>query len=441
MSHHREDLLDTPDDQELAERSNGGVPVAPGKPRILLHCPDITLKGKNQGNFQRALSRNIRQRLRHAGFDWHVGASRGRVCVTVPAQHIREIGHAVGILQEIPGIASLAATRWLAPAEALAGQGELNWALMKQAVVELARKYYTDNASFAIHINRADKQFPTTSPEMGRCLGEAIRQQTSWDRVDLKRPDQTFYIDIYPDGLYLYAEKIKGVGGLPVGTGGRVLGLLSGGIDSPVAAFKMTKRGCQVDLFHLSASHVQDIDPETSVIARLACRLSRYALRCRLYMAPYTYFDLALSGRQSGYELVLFRRFLMRSAEVLAGRIRARALVNGDSLGQVASQTLENLVSASLSIDMPVLRPLIGTNKDEIIAEARCIGTYDISIEPYKDCCALIARNPKTRSSHEQMNELEHALLPDYAEVIRKTLNDMICLEFKCGEWVPDLSD
>lgn len=407
-----------------------------GVSRILLHSPDITLKGKNQNYFQKALCKNIKHRLSNAGFKWDVVAARGRVYVNTAGQSEADIRHALSLLQELAGVSSLAAASYLRPTEILTQAGEMHWQALEEVIVGLARHHYLEDASFAIRVNRTDKRLPAKSNEMCQRLGEVVRQRTAWDRVDLKHADQTFYIDGYPDGLYCYGKKLKGLGGLPVGTGGRVLSLLSGGIDSPVASALMAIRGCHVDLFHMSASHIRETDAESSVIARLACRISCYTQHSRLFMVPYTYFDLALRGERSGYELVLFRRFLMRTAETLAQRIHAQALINGDSLGQVASQTLENLVSSSRAIEMPILRPLIGTNKDDIIRFARQLGTYPISIEPYKDCCALIARSPKTRSRHEHLMELEDRLLPDYAQIIEDTLKDMICLEFDCGERV-----
>lgn len=405
-----------------------------GTSRILMHAPDITLKGRNQSDFQKILYNNVKSRLRHAGFNWHVKATRGRVCVDVANRHNDDVNHALEIMREVPGIASLALTRWLRTSEVRLDNGELNWTPIDGAIVELARRHYRENATFAININRADKQLPVTSEKMARRLGDIIRGESDWETVNLKRPDQIFYIDIYPDGLYLYTEKIKSVGGLPVGSGGRVLSLLSGGIDSPVASYQLAKRGCSVDLLHMAASHVRDVDMEKSVVVRLAAQLSRYTLRSRLFIAPYTYIDLALSGRHTGYELVLFRRFLMQVAERLAGEIHAQALVTGDSLGQVASQTMENLVTASGPVKIPIFRPLIGFNKQEIIDLARLINTYNTSIEPYKDCCALISRQPKTRSTEQVIAELEQALIPDYEQVIRNTLEDMVCIEFKCGQ-------
>lgn len=404
--------------------------------RILLHAPDITLKGKNQEEFRKRLLKNTRDRLAHSGYQWRVGAARGRMLVDVPEQERDKIPGVLALLQQTAGVSSLAAARWLRSSDLILNGSGFNWPFAEHETVMLARECFIPGASFAIRVNRADKSLPVNSLELGKQLGAAIRRDTGWDKVNLTRPDQVFYLDIYPDGIYLYSDKRGGVGGLPSDSGGRVLALLSGGIDSPVAVFSLAKRGCSLDFFHLSAGHIPPEELKHSIIARLACRLSEYTQHSRLYVAPYTYFDLALGDQHGGYGVILFRRFMMRSAEVLAGRIHARALVNGDSLGQVASQTLENLVSADRAVTIPTLRPLIGSNKEEIIAIARRIGTYDISIEPYKDCCALIAQNPRTRSRHEHMEALEQGMLPEYDQLIEQTLQDMVCLEYKFGVMV-----
>lgn len=404
--------------------------------RILLHCPDITLKGKNQEMFQQALVRNIRHALRQAGIDWQVGSARGRVYVFAPADAETDIVLAVSVLEKTAGVSSLGAAVWLRPAEMLTQGRELNWPLLEATSVDMALRAYSPDRSFAVRVNRVDKTLPGRSQEIERRLGDVIRERTGWRRVNLSRPDQTFYIDAYPDGLYFYPEKHRGIGGLPVGTGGRVLALLSGGIDSPVAAFMLAKRGCSVDTFHMAAGHPRSFDLDSSVVVQLARELSRFAIRTRLHIVPYTYFDLALKGDQGGYELVLFRRFLLRCAEVLAQRIDAAALVTGDSLGQVASQTMENLSAAGAPITLPIFRPLIGMNKQEIIEQARRIGTYEISIQPYKDCCALIGRNPRTRSEDAHLRRLEQDLFPDYEALIRATFGDELCLEFDCGTLV-----
>jgi thiamine biosynthesis protein ThiI len=407
-----------------------------GAGRIVLHCPDITLKGRNQEDFQRALVRNVRHVLRRAGFEWRVGSARGRVYVDTGFAGEGDIARAMSILQNTAGVSSLGAATWFRPGEVVAESGDLNWPPLERTVVALAEAAHRPDASFAIRVNRADKELPVHSRDIAVRLGDAIRGRTRWQDVDLDDPDFSVHVDAYPDGIYVYPDKRRGIGGLPAGTGGRVLALLSGGIDSPVAAFMMAKRGCTVDAFHMAAAHVRDFDAESSVVGRLAGAISRFGIRTRLHIVPYTYFDLALTGEPSGYELMLFRRFLMRCAEHLAMKIGAGALVTGDSLGQVASQTLENLAAASRPVSLPIFRPLIGMNKQEIIDLARGIGTFETSIEPYKDCCALIARNPRTKTDHERLTRMETGLFDDYERLIRETLAEMLRLEYDCGELV-----
>lgn len=409
--------------------------ASPVRGRIIVQYPDITLKGRNQPDFQNALYSNIRQYLKYRGYYWKIGASHGRACIDIPAEQAVSAIEVAGILRQIPGIYSLAITSWVHPQQYHHKNGELNWRDIGDAIVELAAKHYISNSSFALRINRTDKSLPVTSQEIGTRLGALIRENTDWDIVNLSDPGKSFYIDVHPDGFYMYAEKLKAVGGLPVGTGGRVLSLLSGGIDSPVAAYMLAKRGCNVDFMHLSAGHMRQAELMDSVIVKLAAQLSRFTQDSRLYIVPNTYFDLALSGKHSGYELVLFRRFMMRVAEKLAYGIKAAALVNGDSLGQVASQTLENLVSVSVTA-MPVFRPLIGSNKDEIIELARHIQTYEISILPYKDCCAILSRHPKTRTQSVRLDAEEQERLPGYETIVEQTLADMQCLQFRFGKLV-----
>jgi thiamine biosynthesis protein ThiI len=305
---------------------------------------------------------------------------------------------------------------------------------IEEIVVSMARDCYEPGKSFALRVHRVDKRFPLISAEMEKWLGDSVRERTPWSRVDLDTPDRTFFVDIYRDALYFYPERRKGVGGLPVGTSGRVLSLLSGGIDSPVASFLLARRGAWVDWFHMSASHVGKGDFETSVPGRLARVLSRYSLESHLFVVPYTHFDLALAGGETGYEPVLFRRFLFRVGEALAVRIGAAALVTGDSLAQVASQTLQNLITTTRAVEILVLRPLVGMDKQQIMDLARRIGTYDISIEPHKDCCALYARRVKTRTREEALSVLEARLFPNYAEMVERSIQDTLCGRYESGE-------
>lgn len=403
--------------------------------RIVLRCPEITLKGRNRADFEQALVANVGCRLRALEADWPVHHAHGRLYVDVPDDGRDRLPAVLQALAEVAGVDSLAASVWLRPRQTGQHLDDVDTGLIERTMVELAAEHVGEGDSFAVRVNRVDKRLPLTSVEMERWLGAAIRRDTAWDRVDLSRPDCLFAVDVYPDGIYFRAGKLAAIGGLPVGTGGRVLALLSGGIDSPVAAFMMAKRGCRVDFFHLAATHAQQRD-EGSPVLELARHLSRFTLRSRLFTAPATHLDLQLAQSASGYEALLFRRFLTRAAEVLARRLGAHALVVGDSLGQVASQTLENLVSVYRANEMPVLQPLIGFNKQETIAVARDIGTYEISIARYKDCCALLTRSPRTRSSAERLAELERELLPDYGGLIQSTLDDLVWRRFHCGRRV-----
>jgi len=184
-----------------------------------------------------------------------------------------------------------------------------------------------------------------------------------------------------------------------------------------------------VDFIHFTAWSMQLEEAVEYKVKRLADTLNAYTLHSRLFLVPYTYFDLAIMRAKVEFELILFRRFMARVAEKLARRIKAQALVTGDNLSQVASQTLSNLVSTSRAVSMPILRPLISFDKEEIMNLARTIGTYDLSIEPYKDCCAIIARHPRTRSRHDRLTAIEARAFPNYDEIVDQTLGDAICLE------------
>ena len=400
---------------------------------IILRSPEITLKGRNQGDFWAQLRTNVRHVLRRQGLRWPVKMTRGRLYVEARDYDAQSLLTALETLQRVAGVSFLAPAVRLKRSDILV-DGKLDRTTVEDLTVRLAEEAYQPERTFAVRAHRVDKRFPLPSAELETWLGRAIRERTDWDRVRLGNPDQTFRIDIYSDSLFFYADKPKGIGGLPVGTSGPVLGLLSGGIDSPVASYLLARRGCTVDWIHMSASHVSASDFAESVPGQLARRLSRFTIRSRLFVVPYTHFDLALSGRSTGYEPVLFRRFLFRVAQAVALRTKAVSLVTGDSLSQVASQTLENLIASDKAVDMPVLRPLVGFDKNEIMQVAERIGTYDISIQPYKDCCALYARRVKTRTRDSILSSIEDENLPQYEELVAASLNDAMWGEYDCGE-------
>jgi thiamine biosynthesis protein ThiI len=400
---------------------------------ILIHFGELGLKGRNQPMFRRQLRRNLRLKLRSLGLNWAVEDAVGLFSIHVPANDSKCLASALAGLREVFGIVWIACARRL-PALRFTPESQAgDWDFLQRNVLEIANAQLASGRTFAVRVNRGNKRLPFKSPELAARLGEAIRIHTPWKTVNLTQPDVTFHLDLRCAATFVFGEKLKGSGGLPVGTAGRVLALLSGGIDSPVAAWLMAKRGCRVDCIHFSASAMSRDEILQSKVWKLACQLSRHTLGMRLFVVPYTYFDLALMRQKLGYELVLFRRFMVRVAEKLAIQLRAKALVTGDNLSQVASQTITNLVSTSHATGLEVFRPIVAFDKEETVALAQKIGTYPISVEPYKDCCALIASQPKTRSLHQRLEQLESKAFPDYARLIDQTLADAVCLEIPAG--------
>ncbi len=411
----------------------------PGINRILINYGEIALKGRNYSRFKSRLINNIRHRLSRAGIDWRVASHHDRVFVEIPEGTPQEVlERALGAASEVPGAVWVTPVTWRATEQLYPDGTTPDCDLIESLVLTegQAREPGRVDESFAIRVNRADKRFPVRTTELERQLGAAIIAQGKWQRVNLDEPDQAFAVDIYPEGVYVRSERRRGPGGLPVGSSGHVVSLLSGGIDSPVASWLLARRGCSMDFVHFTAHRVSEDSVHDNKVIGLARHLSRYSLRSRLYLVPYVHFDAALMTRPASYELMLFRRFMARIAQRLAHCNDASALVTGDSLGQVASQTLENIATHSSSVSMPVLRPLIGLDKQEIVSLARRIGTYETSIEPYKDCCALISRNPRTRSHHGTLSRIERRVFPDYTGLIDASLADALCVELDSGEIV-----
>lgn len=282
--------------------------------------------------------------------------------------------------------------------------------------------------SFRIVTNRADKRFPMTSPEVNRELGRFVEELTG-ARVDLSNPDLTIYLDIQSRGILLYFNETPAHGGLPVGASGRVAVMLSGGIDSPVAAWHMMKRGCPATYIHFHSYPLVDRSSMEKA-AELAQLLGRHQRQSDLYLAPLAEIQKRIIVETPpSYRVLLYRRFMLRIAETLARRAKAKALVTGESCGQVSSQTLDNIAVVAQVADLPVLRPLIGLNKEEIVGMARRIGTFPLSIQPDQDCCSLfVPKHPETRARLPVVERLE-AQLPvtemvaeSLAGVVRETI-------------------
>jgi thiamine biosynthesis protein ThiI len=267
--------------------------------------------------------------------------------------------------------------------------------------------------SFRVSARRADKRYPLSSPQIEREVGGRIKSAKGWT-VNLDAPEIDVRLELLSNEAFYFFDKQAGPGGLPTGTAGRVVCLLSGGIDSPVAAYRMMKRGCTVTFVHF---HSYPILSRASVekARALATLLTRWQHRSRLYLVPFGELQQqVLLSVAAPLRVVVYRRLMLRIAERIAKMRRAQALVTGDVVGQVASQTLENLAVVGKVASLPLFRPLIGMDKEEITAQAQAIGTYPISIIPDQDCCTLFTpRNPATRARADDVDAGERALVPD----------------------------
>jgi len=369
--------------------------------RIVIHYAEIGLKGRNRSFFERQLQRNVSERL--AGLDV-AGVERlpGRLLARLGTE--ADVAVAVERLRTVPGIA------YFAPAYSAPKDIE---AIKEAVVAKLApsvAKGPTGRSyrSFKTSTRRADKSFPLTSPQINAAVGGHVQAATGW-AVDLKNPELVIHIELLFKETFFYFERMDGVGGLPVGVSGTVGLLLSGGIDSPVAGYYALKRGCNVVPIHFHSGPFGDWQGSEDKVRRLAAALRHYGLSPRYYVVPIGQLQQEMVVEAPAPpRVLLYRRLMVRLAERLIRRQGGMALVTGESLGQVASQTLESLASVQVVATMPVLRPLIGLDKGEIVAQAQAIGTYDISIESGDDCCQfLMPRQVVTRPTREEIEAAE----------------------------------
>jgi len=282
-------------------------------------------------------------------------------------------------------------------------------------------------SAIKLETKRSDKTYPLTSPEINQKVGLTLEK--SGFKVDLKNPQKIIYIEILKDSAVISTDKKRGLGGLPVGSSGRVLSLLSGGIDSPVASWLMMKRGCTVDFLHLHAFPTNEKAMESKIIPLVKKLKEYHPPKIKLFLVPYGAFYEKSFEISPKNELVVFRRFILHIANRLAEKNGYLGFVTGDSIGQVASQTIENLYTTNEAADYPVYRPLIGYDKKEIIDLAERIGTYQISIEKYKDCCSLVAeKHPSTKVKLETARMIEKNIRIE--EVVDKAIQNMSVVEF-----------
>jgi len=366
-----------------------------------IHYSEIALKGKNRPDFVRVLRRNLKRAMATLG-ETRVESREGRIILETEG----ETDKVEAALSKVFGVA------WYAKASVVGRDYES----IRDAVVSGARR---EAGSFKIDARRSDKTFPTGSMELSKRLGDEVVTITARP-VDLSRPETTIHVDILRDRAVVYAAKTKGPGGLPVGTSGRVLHLFSGGIDSPVAAWLLMKRGCRPVYLHFYLAPSPDYALESKV-GRIVRLLTEYSGRSSLLLIPFAEYQLATSGAPPDVEPTLFRRFMRVTAEELAETFGAGALSAGDSLSQAASQTLWNMAASDAGSSLPILRPLLGYDKEEIVQLAKRIGTYEPSIEEYKDCCAIITRHPKTRVRRQLIDSLSEAF--DFGALAKRCIS------------------
>ena len=369
------------------------------KELILLKCGELALKGLNRHTFEDVLVKNCRRRIEPLGaFDFYKAQS---AIYIEPRETDIDLDEAVERLTRVFGVAALTRSAVV--------EKDID-AIRAQAPGYLAGALETAN-TFKVEAKRSDKSFPMKSPELCTELGAVLLEAFPHLTVDVHQPDVTVYVEIRERGAYLHTDQIRGAGGLPVGTSGRALLLISGGIDSPVAGYMMGKRGLEIAAVHFVSP------PYTSAHAlekvRTLCKkMAAWCGRVRLFVVPFTETQLAIRDRcPEDVFTIIMRRCMMKIAERLARENGCGALITGESVAQVASQTLDAIACTDAACTMPVLRPVIGMDKDEIVKIAYKIDTFETSILPYEDCCTVFTpKHPKTKPRLGYVLEAEEKL-------------------------------
>lgn len=373
-----------------------------------IHYAEVGLKGKNRIFFEKRLVSNIKIALRGTGYA-EVKRLHDRILVRLEKN--ADIPKIKKCLQQVMGIAYFE----------LACSTERNMTAIKEtALQQIQGRTYE---SLKVETRRTDKTFPLTSPQISAEVGGHLIEKTG-ARADMHNPDIVCWIKVTQKNVYISTEKIPGIGGLPVGVSGKVLVMLSGGIDSPVAAWQMIKRGAKAVFIHFYSYPYTDKASLEKVI-ELVQILAVSNYRSLVYLVPFAELQQAIvTQTPASLRVLLYRRMMTRIAERVATLVNAEALVTGESLAQVASQTLTNLRTIEAIANIPILRPLIGEDKAEIIEKAQRIGTFDISTRPHQDCCSLfVPKHPATRASLAELEDAESNL--DIEALVETALNNL----------------
>lgn len=369
---------------------------------LLIKNGELALKGLNRGTFEAVLLKNLRHALRPLGkFDLRKAQSAVYI---EPIDHTPDWDEVEDRVAKVFGLSAYSRAQVV----------EKDLAAIREAAATYLEEELLAATTFKVEAKRADKRFPLTSPQLCAEVGGYLLSKFPHLKVDVHRPELTVWIEVRETAAYVHGPQKNGAGGMPVGTGGKAGILISGGIDSPVAAYMMAKRGIQLTGIHFASPPYTSERAEQKVIS-LMQKVSDYAGYMPLYIVPFTCIQEEI-GKHCPEDLftIIMRRFMMRIASKLATQYECGALVTGESVGQVASQTIPAIACTDAVATLPVFRPVIGMDKDEIIAISRRIDTFDISIQPYEDCCTVFTpRHPRTRPRLEQVEEAEAALPVD----------------------------
>jgi thiamine biosynthesis protein ThiI len=366
---------------------------------ILVKLGEIILKGLNRRSFEQKLMANMRRKIAPYG-NFSVYCLQSTVYVEAKDEEA-DVGAAFEALKKVFGIITLT--------KAAACEKD------KDAITALAKEYLKEDlekaASFKVESKRSDKSFPLTSIELSQYVGGELSEAFPDIKVEMHDPELTVFIEVRDKAAYVHSSPVKGAGGMPVGSNGKAVSLLSGGIDSPVSTYMIAKRGVKVIPVHFfSFPYTSEAAKEK--VLELAHILEDYCGKLTVEIVPFTRIQEEIRDKcPEEYFTLIMRRFMMRIAERIANNYGAKAIVTGENLGQVASQTMEAMASTQSVISMPVLQPLIGMDKEEIIALARKLGTFDTSVLPYEDCCTVFTpRHPRTHPNIEDVEKAESAL-------------------------------
>ena len=380
---------------------------------FLIKYDEIGVNGKNRFMFEDALVTQIRHALKDIDGDFMVVKESGRIYATAESEY--DFDEAVETLKRIFGIAAIC------PMVQVDDNGYED--LKKQVLAYVDEVYEDKNFTFKVNARRGNKKYPVNSDQINRDLGEVILDAFPETKVDVHQPEVMLHVEVR-NRINIYSIVIPGPGGMPVGTNGKAMLLLSGGIDSPVAGYMISKRGVKIDAVYFHAPPYTSERAKQKVVD-LAKLVSRYSGPVHLHIVNFTDIQLYIYDQCPHEELtIIMRRYMMRIAERLAVDAGAQALITGESIGQVASQTMQSLAATDAACTMPVFRPVIGFDKQEIVDVAEKIGTYETSVLPFEDCCTIfVAKHPVTKPNLKMIERSEEKLKEKIDEMVETAIN------------------